>query len=487
VRLTLERIADLAGVSRSTASRVINGQDGVRPEVRRRVLDVIEATGYVPHAAARSLAGQRSRILGLAIRNTTEQVFADPYFAALTQGVSKACNDHDQTLSLFLFQSEGEREQLPARVLRTKLIDGLIVTATFSDDPLLWQLADSGIPFVVVGEVSSPDIPTVDADNQGGARMAAEHLLAIGRRRISTITGPMRSGAAAARRVAFERALASAGHPLDPRLVVESDFTEEGAYAAMQALLPQEPDAVFAFSDRMALGVVRALQDAGRSVPEDVAVVGFDDLPPARASTPPLTTIRQEVEQTGMRAVELLLERIESPDAPARRIELPTRLVVRSSTSVSDRVGTTGCSDLHDHIEPSAAAWERSQKEEEDDDDDGARGPLRQLRPGLAALHRRNRAPDLATSRRLIRRYRHRGEERRRSNWTSRGLGPWRERSQPDNNVTPMTVSSTRPDVPTGGLARATVSPGSNDVGRSPHEEEEQSCEASSSSPLWRL
>jgi DNA-binding LacI/PurR family transcriptional regulator len=338
-KLTLERVAELAGVSRSTASRVINGQDGVRPEVRRRVLDVVELTGFVPHAAARSLAGQRSRILGLAIRETTEQVFSDPYFAGLVQGVSEACNDHDQTLSLFLFQSPTEHDQLPARVLRTKLVDGLIVTATFVDDPLLWQLTETGIPFVVVGGVSNPDIPTVDADNEGGARLAAEHLLAIGRRRIATITGPMRSGAAATRRVAFERALAAAGHPMDPRFIVESDFTEEGAYAATQLLLAHEPDAIFAFSDRMAVGVLRALRDAGRTVPGDVAVVGFDDLAPARASTPPLTTIRQEVEQAGVKAVQLLLERIQAPEAPARRVELPTRLVVRASTAADDRVG----------------------------------------------------------------------------------------------------------------------------------------------------
>ncbi|TVP63039.1 MAG: LacI family transcriptional regulator, partial [Nitriliruptor sp.] len=257
-RLTLERVAELAGVSRSTASRVINGQDGVRPEIRRRVLDVVELTGFVPHAAARTLAGQRSRILGLAIRQTTEQVFSDPYFAALAQGISAACNEHDQTLSLFLFQSAEEHDHL-ARVLRTKLVDGLVVTATFSDDPLVWRLTESQIPFVVVGEVSNPDIPTVDADNRGGAALAAEHLLGLGRQRIATVTGPMRSATATTRRVAFERALAAAGRPIAPELVVESDFTEEGAYAATHRLLAHEPDAIFAFSDRMAVGVLRAL------------------------------------------------------------------------------------------------------------------------------------------------------------------------------------------------------------------------------------
>lgn len=331
-KLTLERVAALAGVSRSTASRVINGQDGVRPEVRRRVLDVVELTGFVPHAAARTLAGQRSSILGLAIRQTTEQVFSDPYFAALVQGISGACNEQDQTLSLFLFQSGQEHEHLTARVLRTKLVDGLIVTATFTDDPLVWQLTESNIPFVMVGEVATPEISAVDADNQGGAVLAAEHLLKLGRRRIATVTGPMRSGAAATRRVAFERALAAAGQPIDPRLVVESDFTEQGAYEATQRLLPEQPDAIFAFSDRMAVGVLRAIGEAGQRVPQDVAVVGFDDLGPAQQATPSLTTVRQEVTEAGVVAVELLLERIRTPELPARRVELPTTLVVRGST-----------------------------------------------------------------------------------------------------------------------------------------------------------
>lgn len=334
-KLTLERVAELAGVSRSTASRVINGQDGVRPEIRRRVLDVVELTGFVPHAAARSLAGQRSRILGLAVRQTTEQVFSDPYVAALVQGVSQACNDHGQTLSLFLFESADDHDQLAARVLRTKLVDGLIVTATFSDDPLVWHLQESRIPFVIVGEVSNPDIPSVDADNAGGAALVAEHLLALGRTRIATVTGPSRSAAAMTRRMAFERALAAAGQPIDARRVVESDFTEDGAYAATGRLLAHDPDAIFAFSDRMAIGVLRALAQAGRRVPDDVAVAGFDDLLPARQARPPLTTIRQQAQGTGEAAVELLLERIEQPDAPARRIELPTTLVVRASTAAN--------------------------------------------------------------------------------------------------------------------------------------------------------
>ncbi len=333
-KLTLERVAALAGVSRSTASRVVNGQDGVRPEVRRRVLDVVEVTGFVPHAAARRLAGQRADILGLAIRQSTEQVFSDPYFAALVQGVSGACTQHDQTLSLFLFRSGTEHEDLTARVLRTKLIDGLIITATFIDDPLLWQLTESAIPFVVVGEIGNSDIPSVDADNHGGAELAADHLLSLGRERIAVVTAPMRIGSAVTRRLAVERRVASAGRPLDPDLVVECDSTEEAAYEATRTLLSADPDAFFVFSDRMAVGVLRAVREAGRRVPEDVAIVGFDDLPSSRQTTPPLTTVRQDVNRSGEVAVDLLLERILRPDAPARRVELPTELIVRGSTVV---------------------------------------------------------------------------------------------------------------------------------------------------------
>ncbi len=331
-KLTLERVAELAGVSRSTASRAINGQDGVRPEIRRRVLDVVEITGFVPHAAARSLAGQRSNILGLAIRQTTEQVFSDPFFAGLVQGISGACNAQDQTLSLFLLQSADGEDRLPVRMLRTKLVDGLIVTATFTDDPLVWQLSESGIPFVMVGEAGQPDLSSVEADNDGGAALAARHLLELGRRHMATVTGPLRNSAAARRLLGFERALAAEGVPLDPRLVAEADFTEEGAYAATVQLLDGAPDAIFAASDRMGVGVMRAVKDAGLHVPDDVAVIGFDDLSPALETEPQLTTVRQEVAQLGTVAVDLLLERVRTPEVPPRRVELPTTLVVRGST-----------------------------------------------------------------------------------------------------------------------------------------------------------
>jgi LacI family transcriptional regulator len=189
---------------------------------------------------------------------------------------------------------------------------------------------------VVVGEVSNPDIPTVDADNSGGATLAAEHLSSMGRQRIATVTGPMRSGAAATRRVAFERALAAAGRPIAPELVVESDFTEEAAYAATTGCWSHEPDAIFAFSDRMAVGVLRALaRKRVARCPGMWRWSGSTTCRRALAGPTPLTTIRQEVEQAGVVAVALLLERISAPGSPPRRVELPTTLVVRGSTQVA--------------------------------------------------------------------------------------------------------------------------------------------------------
>lgn len=337
VRMTLDRIARLSGVSKSTASRVLNGQDGVRPEVRQQVLDVIESTGYMPHAAARSLAASRSHIIGLAIPERAEQIFVDPYFGALVQGALGVCNSSDLTLALFLFQDTEDGARLPPRVLGSHLVDGLIVTATFADDPLIGQILKSDLPFVLVGEHAARGVATVDADNEVGAHAAVAHLIAGGRRRIGAVMGPTRNAAVVARRRGFDRALAEAGLPVHPKLVVETDFDQRAAYEAVREILEHGPDAIFAFSDAMAIGVLRALREAGLEVPHDVAVVGFDDLADAPLADPPLTTVRQHVERAGATAVELLRERLDGgPDTPVRKIVLPTELIVRGSTVASD-------------------------------------------------------------------------------------------------------------------------------------------------------
>jgi LacI family transcriptional regulator len=188
-KLTLEQIAELSGVSRSTVSRV-------RPEVRQRVLRVIEETGYHPDPAARSLASQRSGIIGLVIPRSVQFLFTDPYYPRLMQGIAQACNMHHYILSLFLFYTEEEEQRLSPRVTRKQLVDGVIVSALPVNDPLTVQLLENDVPFVMIGRpTDSSGISFVDADNPEGAYKAVSHLARLGRRRIATITGPLNTAA----------------------------------------------------------------------------------------------------------------------------------------------------------------------------------------------------------------------------------------------------------------------------------------------------
>ena len=259
-KLTLEQIAKLAGVSRSTVSRVINHHPNVKSEVRQRVMKVVAETGYHPNPAARSLASQRSGVIGLVIPRAVQSLFTDPYYPRLMQGVAQACNANDYTLSLFLFHTEDEEHKLYPRVLRTRLIDGLIVSAAQIDDPLIPELMDNGVPFVMVGRPGDlPGVSFVNVDNAVGVYTATSHLIRSGYKRIAAITGPLNTTVGLDRRQGYLDALNDRGHSIDDRLIVEGDFTELGGYAAMQRLIPHRPDAVFIASDTMAFGALRAL------------------------------------------------------------------------------------------------------------------------------------------------------------------------------------------------------------------------------------
>jgi len=331
-KLTLDEIAEKAGVSRTTASRVINNRPHVRPALRERVMRVVEATGYRLNPVARSLAMQRSEIMGLVIPRSTHTLFDDPYFPSLIQGIAKACNHYNYTFSLFLFENEDDEEQLYPRISRRGLLDGIILQAGEIKDNLTSRLMQENIPVLVIGRPKdAPNANYLDVDNVTGARNAVTHLLAVGRRRVATITGALTTTVGLDRLEGYRQVLQEHGYPIHPALIVEGDFTKEGGYQAMQQLLPQQPDAVFIASDTMALGAMDAIYEAGLHVPEDIAIVGFDDLPPAAQATPPLTTIRQPVAQFGGKAVELLLDIIEKGPHPPRRILMDTELVVRES------------------------------------------------------------------------------------------------------------------------------------------------------------
>lgn len=334
-RPTLEAVAARAGVSRATASRVVNGGDGVREPLVARVRQAVEELGYVPNQAARSLVTRRHDAVAVVIAEPETRIFTDPFFALQLRGISKELTAHDNQLVLLLTEGRDDHARV-ARYLAGGHVDGALVFSLHLDDPLPRLIEGAKVPTVFGGRPGwsdgSNDVVYVDSDNRGGARDAVRHLAGLGRTRIAHITGPLDQTSAADRLDGYRDVMGQA----DPRLVVTSDFTPAGGERAMAELLDRCPDvdAVFAANDLTALGVLRVLRERGRRVPEDVAVIGFDDLlPVTEQDGPSLTTVRQDIEEMGRLMARLLLRslhRSEPADKPSSVI-LPTTLVRRAS------------------------------------------------------------------------------------------------------------------------------------------------------------
>ena len=328
---TLEEIARLSGVSRSTVSRVINNDRRVSLETRQRVQQVIQQHNFRPNAVARGLAGGRTGVIGLVIPMGVGRLFSDPYFPLLIQGVSAACNMQDQSVMLWMAEPEFERRTI-RQILNSNLIDGIIIASALNDDPILAAIEQGQLPFIMVGRhFSRSDISYVDVDNHNAVREVVTYLIRLGFHRIATITGPQNMIAGIDRLQGYQDALREWRIPLEAELVIDGSFSEEGGYQAVQRLLPYNPEAIFAASDAMALGAMRGLVDAGLRVPEQISIIGFDDIPNAARSNPPLTTVRQPIVRAGAVAAETLMDIIRYPDRGPRRIILPTELVIRES------------------------------------------------------------------------------------------------------------------------------------------------------------
>lgn len=331
---TLEDVAEVAGVSRATVSRVINGSPRVSDGVRATVEGAVKTLGYVPNRAARSLVTQKTESVALVVRETETRLFSEPFFGGITRAISQRLTQSGFQMILVM-AAASERVTSIEQYLTGGHVDGVLLLSMHGDDPVVRLLLEAGIPTVVGGRfLGAGPVSSVDADNRGGARAAIDHLVERGHSRIATITGPRDTGAGLDRYEGYVEGLGAADIPIDESLVVEGDFTREGGGDAARALLQRgaDFDAVFAASDLMAAGVLQTFAAAGRNVPGDIAVVGFDDSPVAQLTDPTLTTVKQPLDVMGKRMAEFVLEQIDSGRNQDRREVLPTQLVIRGSS-----------------------------------------------------------------------------------------------------------------------------------------------------------
>jgi LacI family transcriptional regulator len=330
-RVTIREIADLAGVSIATVSRVVNGRDDVAPETRELVTRVIQEHGYTTNRQARGLSAGRTGLVGLLV-----PLVYPVYFSAILSGAAEALYENDLRLLLSPTQHEHDREVSLLDRLVDGSADGALIVLPEESSEELERLLDQGYRFVVVDPRMplAERIPCVSAAHASGADQAMRHLLALGHRRIAAVTGPRGWVATEDRRRGYQAGLAAAGILADPTLETESTFEIAGGLDAAGRLLdlPEPPTAIFAFNDNIAIGTIEAARARGLRVPEDLSVVGFDDIEHATIVTPALTTVRQPLAEMGRMAVTLLVRLLERQRFETLRVELATRLVVRQST-----------------------------------------------------------------------------------------------------------------------------------------------------------
>lgn len=323
-------VARLAGVSHQTVSRVINGSEDVLPETRALVQAAIEQIGYRPSAIARSMASGVTRTLACISPNLTDYTFA-----SLIEGAEAEARQHRYFM---LSSSAGDPEafhDLVDELVGHRHVDGLIVINPYADDR--FKYVPSDFPTVFVGARSHDErVCSISLDDQKAAFEATKHLLSLGHQQIALITGPMEEDCSQDRLEGYRSALAEAGLALDPAMVYEGDWSASSGQKGLLAFLEHglAPTAIFAQNDRMAMGVLRAARDVGLKVPEQLAVIGVDDMPLSSYFDPPLSTMRQDMPQIGREATRILMSVIQKKPINSCELKLPAQLIVRRSTSM---------------------------------------------------------------------------------------------------------------------------------------------------------
>ena len=329
-RATISDVARLAGVSISTVSRVLNDTAPVSDDVEKRVRQAVELLSYAPHAAARNLAVRKTNTVGLLL-----PALSSSFFAPMLRGIESAIRRSEYHLLVHASLRSGDNDPWQRHPIGAHNADGMLLFVNSSDDEEILRNYRRDFPMVLLffKGPKGTDIPYVSFDNAGGIHQIVEHLVSVhGRRRIVYLRGPVGNQDSEERELAYRLALAQLGLPYDAALVARGDYSEQGGQAAVEQLLATGVpfDAVFAGDDEAATGVIAALRAAGRSIPEDIAVVGFDDLTFAAHLNPPLSTVRAPIERAGSLAARMLLAILHGEEVPPAS-PLPVELVIRRS------------------------------------------------------------------------------------------------------------------------------------------------------------
>jgi DNA-binding LacI/PurR family transcriptional regulator len=326
---TIKDVAQKAGVSLTTVSRVLNGHPYVADNVRRRVLDAIEELDYHPSRVAQRLRAARSRLIGVIVSDVK-----NPFYTMALSGIEQVLSEQGFSVLIGNSNTTLDREDNLLGLMKAEDVAGLIIAPVREDSTLLGEIAHNGLAVVVLDRLLDHlEIAAVLANNQMRAYMAIQHLIRLGHRRIAILNGPQHLTSGRERYAGFLQAMDEAGLAVDPDLVRFGDYQLESSYSLVRELLAlsQLPTALFVANNLMTIGALNAIHETNLSIPDDIAVIGFDDLPWAISLNPPLTTVAQPAVEIGIRAAELLLNRISDPELPSKKIVLDTHLIVRAS------------------------------------------------------------------------------------------------------------------------------------------------------------
>lgn len=330
---TIKDVARKAGVGVGTVSRVFNRSPLVSQKTQDKVLAAAEELDYYPDASARRLVRGKTRTIAYIERHAVSRPFVDAFAAQVLRGIHAVISQAGYHVLVEPSFSDQNENQRIMQLIREKHADGIIISGPRIDDPIFEMLAGEDIPIVLQGQLPGSGLPSVDADNLHGAQMAVEHLIKLGHQKIGMITNsPLDYTASQSRRDGFEQAMRQTQLLLNPGWILTGAFTPESGYEAMSALLKQDLTAVFVASDSVALGAYHAVRESGKTIPEDISVIGFDDIPWAAYFAPPLTTVRLPAREIGQEAARLILNILENQPALTEDILLPTELILRSST-----------------------------------------------------------------------------------------------------------------------------------------------------------